>query len=142
MSLGSTAETTGIACENAEVFPAGLVTVAVIHRPTGTASRCTKNEGEMMSVSPTGVEPVTFGSGGQRSDFPRAKGSKGLRKIPSGGVPKVVPTSLHRFSNSSLTPELAKILDAWQSLPPVVQASVLAIIETAKGGHANGFKKS
>jgi hypothetical protein len=57
-------------------------------------------------------------------------------------VPTVVPTHLHSFSSGNLSPELAKILDAWQSLPSVVQANVLAIIETAKQPQLNGFKKS
>ena len=32
-----------------------------------TASRCTNQPGETMKVSPTGLEPVTFGFGGRRS---------------------------------------------------------------------------
>jgi hypothetical protein len=52
-------------------------------------------------------------------------------------VPTVVPTKLRGSSNLRLTPELAKIIDAWPSLPPVAKAGVLAMIEAAKGPPVN-----
>jgi hypothetical protein len=47
-------------------------------------------------------------------------------------VPTVVPTFSRRLSNAHLTPELAKIIDAWPSLPPVAKAGVLAMIDAAE----------
>jgi hypothetical protein len=52
-------------------------------------------------------------------------------------VPKGVPTSLPGFSNTHLTPELTKIIDAWPLLPPVAKAGILAMIEATKGAQVD-----
>jgi hypothetical protein len=45
-------------------------------------------------------------------------------------VPTVVPTS----SPGVLTPDLAKVIEAWPTMPAVAKAGVLAMIHAAKGG--------
>ncbi len=59
---------------------------------------------------------------------PNELGLPDILEVPTG-----VPTSLRGFSNTHLTPELAKIIDAWSSLPSVAKAGVLAMIEAVKG---------
>jgi hypothetical protein len=63
---------------------------------------------------------------------PKELGLSDILEVPAG-----VPTSSRGFSNTHLNPELAKIIDAWLSLPLVAKAGIRAMIEAAKGAHVD-----
>ncbi len=67
-------------------------------------------------------------------DSPKDQPTQEIRGRAQSEVPTVVPSRPNALSPSHLAPELNKIVDAWSSLPPIVKAGILAMIEAAKGG--------
>jgi hypothetical protein len=84
-------------------------------------------------LSPTGVEPVTFGSGGRHFDFVTPKGGAELRDPQAAEVPTVVPSASGAVSGSQLPPDLARVAAAWDDLPEVIKAGVRALVQAATG---------
>ena len=92
-------------------------------------------------VSPTGFEPVTFGSGDRSHDRVSANADKDLRESPPGVVPSVVPTSSPSThsepgSHALPDPELAQLVAAWPRLPEAVKAGILAMVKATGGSNA------
>jgi hypothetical protein len=59
-----------------------------------------------------------------------------LRDGEFGEVPTVVPSPPNDGSNAPLPPDLARLVDAWPSLPPAIKAGILAMIAASGGSDA------
>src|SRR5688572_544573 len=88
------------------------------------------------SVSPTGFEPVTFGFGGRSQDRATIQYGTELRDAPLGEVPGVVPSPPGAISAPQFPPDLARVVAAWDRLPPAIKAGVLALVQAAGGPNA------
>src|SRR5262249_12693067 len=82
-----------------------------------SASGCTTDSREVSQVSPTGVEPVTFGSGGRRPDSTKIDTSNQLGQHDEAEVPTVVPSSPVAVSDRQFPTDLATVIAAWDRLP-------------------------
>jgi integrase len=72
-------------------------------------------------IHPTGVEPVTFGSGGGRH----------ATEMPTILGQNASPALLLTQPLTQLPPELARIIGAWPTLPDHIRAAVLTLIDSA-----------
>jgi hypothetical protein len=60
-----------------------------------------------------------------------------LGQIDAGEVPTVVPSLLESPFVRDFPPDLIKIVNAWPSLPMVVKAGVLAMVEAVAEGQTS-----
>ena len=82
-------------------------------------------------MSATGVEPVTFGSGGRRPVYPTGCNLNALHDdIPA----MVAPVVADQVETTPADPDLVRLIEAWPRLPEAVRAGIVAMLNaTLKG---------
>jgi hypothetical protein len=85
------------------------------------------------AISPRGLEPLTFGSGGRSHDRATSLHNAELRDNDFGEVPTVVPCPPGAVSVPGFPPDLARVVAAWDRLPEAIKAGVLALVQVAGG---------
>ena len=81
-------------------------------------------------VHPSGLEPLTFGSVDCGYVAPNVNDTNQLGQTPEGEVPTVVPSDLP----SEITAEMARVVLAWPSLPPLIRQAILGMVEAVENG--------
>ena len=89
-----------------------------------------------MRVSPRGLEPLTFGSGGNGSIFVSHLRDHELREHLQPQVPVLVPSIQSSSEVDHCDDELALIIGAWRSLPSEIRKALRLIVEAHVGGSA------
>lgn len=90
--------------------------------------------GDTVAPDPRGLEPLTFGSGGRRSDSVSSNNEADLRQSPEAVVPSVVPTSPRDPAISD--DDLARIVAAWPRLPDAIKTGILAMVKATEPSDA------
>ena len=92
-------------------------------RQNPNRSRVARKEGE--ATRPTGLEPVTCGSGNQ-----------GILVVTTDADDTCQSVEEHSASCSAFlaknSPDLAVIIDAWADLPEAIRAGIVAMVKAAK----------
>ena len=84
------------------------------------------------SVSPRGLEPLTFGSGDSSHDFVSGKWDKELRQGATSEVPIWVPSPSKHPSNAQWPVDLVEVVAAWSELPAAVRGGILAMVRSTR----------
>ncbi len=96
-----------------------------------SARPCRCSTSSNSEVSPAGLEPATFGSGGRRPGRGTLYGENKLRQTGVVGVPTMVPSDSEIAFDAEIGAELAQVVTAWPTLPASMRQGILAMIQAA-----------
>lgn len=85
-------------------------------------------------IRPAGFEPATLGLGNRPSEYASHHRGRASDDRPGPLAPQLAASAREPPSPLAATPadpDLARVLDAWPSLPPHIRAAVLALVQTA-----------
>jgi hypothetical protein len=90
----------------------------------------------MTKLRPAGIEPATCGLEDCGHVVATVNTTKDLGQSEESQVPTVVPSLSGARPSSDLSPDLTRVVGAWPSLPAVIKAGILALVQAAGGPDA------
>ena len=100
------------------------------HRTNGENWTCDKTSNVEEQAPPAGFEPATFGLGNCGYVATNVNDKNQLGQPPDSEVPSVVPSDLP----SARAAEMARVVLAWPSLPPLIRQAILGMVEAFENG--------
>jgi hypothetical protein len=79
-----------------------------------------------------GLEPKTYGLKDWGEDFATSCDAKELRQPSPAEVPVLVPSLPNAVSGPDFPPDLARVINSWESLPDAIKAAMLALVDASQ----------